>query len=223
MPYPRLSALLAATTLAACAPGVDEYEDPFVATGEIIALSGGDAGAEAACFTCHGMNGQGDGARTPRIAGLDEGYMLKQLNNYGSDLRPHDPMSSIARRLSDADRARVARYYARMAPRAAAPVVSPDPARIAAGRALYHQGLPDQGVAACAACHGPDGQGLGGGNPALTGQSPAYLAAQLRLWRSAKRHNDPRDVMGAVSRPLSDAQIAAVSAYAASLPHPTPE
>ena len=223
MPYRRLSSLLAATALAACAPGVDDYEDPFVTTGEVIALSGGDAGAAGACFTCHGMDGQGDGAATPRIAGLDEGYILKQLNDYGADLRPHDQMSPIARRLSDADRARVARYYARMAPRAAAPAVSPDAALIAEGRALYHQGLPDQNVAACSTCHGVDGQGLGAGNPPLTGQSPAYLAAQLELWRSAKRHNDPRDVMGAVSRPLSDDQIAAVSSYAASLPHPSPE
>lgn len=223
MPCRPLSALLAATTLAACAPGVEDYEDPFVQTGEVIALSGGDAGAQGACFTCHGMEGQGDGAETPRIAGLDEGYILKQLNDYGADLRPHHQMSPIARRLSDADRARVARYYARMAPRAAAPAVSPDADLIAGGRALYHQGLPDRNVAACSTCHGVDGQGLGAGNPPLTGQSPAYLATQLELWRSAKRHNDPRDVMGAVSRPLSDAQIAAVSAYAASLPHPSPE
>ena len=223
MPYRPLSILVAATTLVACAPGVEDYEDPFVQTGEVIALSGGDAGAAGACFTCHGMDGQGDGAATPRIAGLDEGYILKQLNDYGADLRPHDQMSPIARRLSDADRARVARYYARMTPRAAAPAVPPGAALIAEGRALYHQGLPDQNVAACSTCHGADGQGLGAGNPPLTGQSPAYLAAQLELWRSAKRHNDPRDVMGAVSRPLSDDQIAAVSSYAASLPHPSPE
>ena len=223
MPYRPLSILVAATTLVACAPGVEDYEDPFVQTGEVIALSGGDAGAQSACFTCHGMDGQGDGVETPRIAGLDEGYLLKQLNDYGSDLRPHDQMSPIARRLSDADRARVARYYADMPPRAATAAVSPDRALIAQGRALYHQGLPDRNVAACATCHGADGQGLGAGNPALTGQSPAYLAAQLRLWRSTDRHNDPRDVMGAVSRPLSDDQIAAVSAYAASLPHPSPE
>jgi cytochrome c553 len=223
MPFRPALAVLFVTTMAACAPGVDEYEDPFVRTGEVIALSGGDAGAEAACFTCHGMDGQGDGAATPRIAGLGEGYILKQLNDYGSDLRPHDPMSSIARRLSDADRARVARFYADMPARAAAPAVSPDPGLITEGRALYHQGLPDQNVAACASCHGVDGQGLGAGNPPLTGQSPAYLAVQLELWRSAKRHNDPRDVMGAVSRPLSDDQIAAVSSYAASLPHPSPE
>ena len=223
MPYRPLSILVAATTLVACAPGVEDYEDPFVQTGEVIALSGGDAGAQSACFTCHGMDGQGDGVETPRIAGLDEGYLLKQLNDYGSDLRPHDQMSPIARRLSDADRARVARYYADMPPRAATAAVSPDRALIAQGRALYHQGLPDRNVAACSTCHGADGQGLGAGNPPLTGQSPAFLAAQLRLWRSAKRHNDPRDVMGAVSRPLSDDQIAAVSAYAASLPHPSRE
>jgi cytochrome c553 len=223
MPYRRLSALIAATTLAACAPGASDYEDPFVATGEVIALSGGQAGPAAACLTCHGIHGEGDGAETPRIAGLDEGYMLKQLNDYGAGLRPHDQMSPIARRLSDADRARVARYYARMPARTAAPAVPPRAALIAEGRALYHQGLPGQGVATCAACHGADGQGVGSANPQLTGQPPAYLAAQLRLWKNRDRRNDPLDAMGAVARPLSDRQIEAVSAYAASLPHPSPE
>ena len=223
MPYRRLSALLAATTLAACAPGVDEYQNPFITTGEVIALSGGDAGPAAACFTCHGMGGEGDGAETPRIAGLDAGYIHKQLNDYASGLRPDDQMSPIARRLTDADRALVSRYYAEMETRAATPAVPPRANLIAEGRVLYHQGLPHQNLASCAACHGADGRGVGSGNPDITGQSPAFLVAQLRRWKNRDRLNDPLDVMGAVSRPLSDRQIEAVSAYAASLPHPPPE
>lgn len=223
MPYRALTFLIAATTVAACAPGAADYDDPFVATGEIIALSGGQAGPAAACFTCHGMNGEGDGAETPRIAGLDAGYIHKQLNDYASALRPDDQMSPIARRLSDADRALVSGYYARMPARAAAPAVAPRAELTAEGRALYHQGLPDRNVASCASCHGADGQGMGAGDPPLTGQPPAYLEAQLRLWKQRSRLNDPLDVMGAVSRPLSERQIAAVSAYAASLPHPSPE
>lgn len=219
MPYRAAFAILAVAALAACAPGAADHEDPFTATGEIIALSGGEAGPRAACFTCHGMNGEGDGAETPRIAGLDAGYIHKQLNDYASDLRPDDLMSPIARRLSDADRARVARHYADKAPLAASPAVRPDPALIAEGRALYHQGLPGRNVAACAACHGADGRGLGAGDPPLTGQSGAYLSRQLRLWKDRGRRNDPRDVMGVVSRPLSEREIEAVSAYAASLPH----
>ena len=217
MPFrPPLSAVLAVAALAACAPGADDYEDPFTATGEVIALSGGDAMARGACITCHGVNGEGDGADTPRLAGLDPGYIQKQLEDYAADLRPDPVMSPIARRLSHADRARVAAYYGAMPPALADPLGA-DPALIAEGRTLYHQGLP--GHRACAACHGTDGRGLGAGYPPVAGQTAAYTAHQLRQWKTAQRRNDPRDVMGAVSRPLSERQIDAVSAYAASLPH----
>lgn len=216
MPLRPLDLLIAAA-LAACAPGVDDYEDPFTATGEVIALSGGEAMAQGACFTCHGMNGEGDGADTPRLAGLDAGYIQKQLEDYAADLRPDPVMSPIARRLSHADRARVAAWYAAMPPALAGPLGA-DPALIAEGGALYHRGLPD--LRACAACHGTSGQGLGAGYPPVAGQTAAYTARQLRRWKTGQRRNDPRRQMALVSQALSERQIDAVSAYAASLPPP---
>lgn len=214
----RPLALLVAAALAACAPGVDDYEDPFTATGEVIALSGGDAMAGGACFTCHGINGEGDGADTPRLAGLDAGYIQKQLEDYAADLRPDPVMSPIARRLSHADRARVAAYYGAMPPALADPLGA-DPALIAQGRTLYHQGLA--GHHACAVCHGADGRGLGAGYPPVAGQTAAYTANQLRQWKTGQRRGDPRRQMALVSQALSERQIDAVSAYAASLPHPS--
>ncbi len=68
--------------------------------------------------------------------------------------------------------------------------------------------------ATCGACHGVDGQGLADDYPNLAGQKITYLMAQLRAFRDGDRANP---VMSAVARPLSDQQIADVSAYYANL------
>jgi cytochrome c553 len=82
---------------------------------------------------------------------------------------------------------------------------------------LYHQGDPKRGLLACAACHGEQGQGLGPANPPLAGQSAAYLAEQLRLWRLAKRRNDPGDVMLRISQLLTPLEAQALATYASAL------
>ena len=66
--------------------------------------------------------------------------------------------------------------------------------------------------------NGEQGQGLGAGNPPLAGQPATYLAEQLRLWRIAKRRNDPGDVMLRISQLLTPEEAAALSAYSAALP-----
>src|SRR3546814_5826357 len=68
------------------------YRDPFRATGETIAMSGGNGGAAAACFTCHGLEGEGDGEVSPRLAGLDPGYLHRQLDDYANGRREHEAM-----------------------------------------------------------------------------------------------------------------------------------
>lgn len=187
----------------------------FSATGEVIAFGGGAAGAANACFTCHGRSGEGDGAGTPRLAGLPEGYLVKQLQDYADGRRGHKAMHWIASRLSMEDRVKVAAYYADL------PVPRPAPASgSTAGARLWTRGDPARDLPACATCHGVDGQGGGAANPPLAGQPAGYLADQLRRWRSGRRQNGPGGVMLGVSRTLSDEEIAAVSAHAASLQGP---
>ena len=82
--------------------------------GELVALSGGEGGAARACFSCHGLDGAGDGVSAPRLAGLDSGYLQKQLDDYASDRRHDTVMSPIARPLSGPARQAVAAYYARL-------------------------------------------------------------------------------------------------------------
>ena len=185
--------------------------DPFQATGETIAFSGGAAGAAGACSTCHGTRGQGDGNLAPRLAGLDQGYALRQLEHFASGARRNPQMYWIARRLDSAAREKVTAYYAAM------PWGSGIAKAEGCGASvLYHAGAPSRGIASCASCHGADGRG-NAGNPPLAGQSAAYLARQLDDWASGKRYGDADGTMTAISRALSPADRQAVAAYAAGL------
>ena len=67
---------------------------------------------------------------------------------------------------------------------------------------------------ACAACHGPLGISTAPDAPNLAGQPDIYLSAQLRAYRSGVRQHP---VMNVIAKPLSDADIAALSAWYAAL------
>ena len=89
----------------------------------------------------------------------------------------------------------------------------------AAVRALY--------VAACASCHGADGQGNPRIDaPVLAGLSATYLARQIDGFRRGYRGRHPEDVEGIEMRPMiegvADADLAALGAWLASLPLPQP-
>lgn len=220
-----MDSLRASTTAAAVAAGAmlaagcapPPARDAFSASGELVALSGGDAGAARACFVCHGLQGQGDARATPRLAGLPYGYLLKQLEDYATGRRQDPAMSPIAKVLDAESRRAVAAYYAGL-PAATARVNAAVSADAQAER-LYHRGDPERGLPACAACHGSAGEGVGAGNPPLAGQPEAYLAAQMRLWRLGKRRNDPLNLMVEISRRLTPAEAEAIARYAA---EPTP-
>jgi cytochrome c553 len=209
------SSAISATCLAfaaiGCAP--EPVAKPFAATGELVALSGGDAGARGACHTCHGLQGEGDGNLTPRIAGLDPGYIARQLIFFAEGQRQDEHMSWIARQLTDEQRIRVSEYYARLdpVPLDSGPSVRLDCAPGAA--ALYSEGDPERGIEACATCHGMDGRGAGRGNPALAGQPAPYIAEQLRAWRSGERYGDPQRLMLISAQALAEEEIIPLADY----------
>lgn len=209
---PIRAIILASSLCAAACTAPAPSPDLFTATGEVIALGGGDGGVAHACFSCHGMDGGGDGRETPRLAGLDAGYLHRQLDDYASGRRDHKEMATIARRMTPDARVRVSAYYAGL----------PIPPRSAGnanaeGARLFTAGDPARGLPACAACHGARGEGLGPGNPPLAGQPAAYLEAQLAAWRGGRRYNDALGAMREISRRLTPAEVRAVAAHAASL------
>ncbi len=212
---PLFSALVLAAAAAACTPATNRTGEAFTAGGEIIAMGGGEGGAANACFTCHGLDGLGDGVSVPRLAGLDAGYLQKQLADYAAETRADPVMSPIARWLDDGDQRAVAAWYAALPVPDAGEPTAPPPA-------LYEVGAPERGVIACASCHGLDGQGVGRGNPAIAGQPAAYTVEQLRRWKRSERRNDPRGVMAEAAAGLTDAEMRTIAAWLESLPTARP-
>ena len=68
--------------------------------------------------------------------------------------------------------------------------------------------------ASCAACHGADGISKIPTYPNLKGQKAAYVTKQLKAFKDGTR-KDP--TMNAMAKPLSDADMANIAAYYASL------
>lgn len=213
---PRSVVLTVLTSLTACSAA--PLSDPFDDSGELIALSGADAGPKAACHTCHGLNGGGDGALTPRIAGLDAGYIVRQLGFFADGQRRHPQMSWLTGRLTSAERMAVAVYYSRMPARAVRQGGAVPACFNQNMSDLYHMGDPDRSLQSCASCHGTRGQGLGPGNPPLSGQSAEYIAEQLERWRDGRRYGDAMGAMQKAAAGLREDEIRPLSDYIAGGP-----
>ena len=68
--------------------------------------------------------------------------------------------------------------------------------------------------AACAACHGADGNSVNPEWPKLAGQHESYIVKQLKAFKAGTR-TDP--VMNPMAKPLSDDDIANLAAHFSSL------
>lgn len=202
----RLLALGLSLALGGCSLPSNETGEALTRTGELVAMSGGDAGAGSACFTCHGLDGSGDGVSAPRLAGLDAGYLQKQMEDYASDLRHDTVMTRIAGRLDQRQRRAVATFYAEMPVAQTGAAGAPPPA-------IWLRGDASRGVTACAACHGVAGEGVGPGNPAVAGQPSAYVVEQIARWNNGQRRNDPRGLMAQAVAGLTPAETAAIGRW----------
>lgn len=183
-------------------------------------VSEGNASGSDACAACHGSLGEGspDGAY-PRLAGLNAGYLNKQLRDYRSGSRRNPVMEPIAYGLSDEEANRASLWFASAEPHAAPPARR-DAQLIARGAILARDGAWDRGIPPCASCHGATGLGAGSAFPALAGQSAPYLERQIHAWRLGWRRNDPMGLMKGVANSLTGPELRAAAAYYASLPPP---
>lgn len=72
-------------------------------------------------------------------------------------------------------------------------------------------------AAVCAACHGADGNAVIPGYPNLKGQNEQYLVTSINAYKNKQRNGGLAAVMQAQAAMLSDADIANLAAYYASL------
>lgn len=175
--------------------------------------------AETVCVACHGADGNSAVPTYPSLAGQGAAYIAKQLSNFKSvdgkpALRNNPIMGGMAAGLSEDDMRNVAAHFSAQQLK---PAQAKDEALVREGQKLWRQGDFSKGVPACAGCHGPAGAGVPALFPRLAGQYPEYTAAQLTLFRSGERANDPEKMMQTIAAKLSDKQIKAVAEYAAGL------
>jgi thiosulfate dehydrogenase len=172
----------------------------------------------AVCAGCHGAKGEGNAAAIiPRLAGQSAEYLDKELKDYATGSRENPIMQNFAKALSDADRKAVALYFESLnAPYVVAHSTA-NPAQLARGHQLAHQGAEAKRVQACNSCHGPDGMGVAHAAPYLAGQSSEYLASALKSFQNGTRKNDPGKLMSSVAERLDDADITDAAAYFSSL------
>ena len=172
------------------------------------------------CAACHGADGNSIAPANPKLAGQIPDYLAKQLANFKPAAagkpaeRNNAIMAGFAATLSPEDMHNIAAYYASQR-------LQPEKARnkdtIELGQKIYRAGIAEKGVAACAGCHGPRGEGVPGQFPALAGQYADYLHAQLMAFQSGARSNDPNKMMRTTAAKLSDAEMKAVADYIAGL------
>jgi cytochrome c553 len=191
--------------------------------GATLAHQGNGHGV-APCLACHGADGGGQtAAGFPRLAGLPQAYLRKQLDDFANGSRTNATMQPIATGLTDAERDAVAAYYSKLPVPSSPPANAPtgDDAQLA--QTLATRGRWSKGLPACEQCHGPGGVGVGDHFPALAAQSSVYLSNELHAWQQGSRHNDPLLLMQAIASKLSDDDINAISAWYAAQPATLPK
>lgn len=167
------------------------------------------------CTDCHGSSGQGyRGYFTmPRLAGQQPQYLENQLRAFIERRRTNPIMFNVAHVLSPSTITALANHFRDLNP---APVGGGPSHLVATGRTIFAEGLPEDNVPACSACHGPEAKGQGE-IPRLAGQLFPYLVKELTNWGSERGQgvpkNDTSALMAPIAHNLTQSQIAAVAAY----------
>lgn len=192
-----------------------------------VTHAGGDAtvgqAKAAACTACHGADGNSFTPMFPKLAGQGEKYIAKQLKDFQSGARNNAMMAPMVIGKSEQDLADLGAFYASQK----STLVPAKTDLLDLGEKLYRGGNLDNGISACTACHGPNGEGIAAaGFPSLAGQWPEYISAQLKAFRAAGRNDQTgarRDndgearIMRDIAAKMSDQDIDAVTNFVSTL------
>ncbi len=196
------TAVLLFAALACAAPAAAE-EAELQAGRKIVAGS---------CFLCHGMQGEAASELSPRLAGQNAAYLVKQLTNFKSGERKSEVMPRMVTTLAEEDMRALRLYFSRQK---SPPHPPADPQLAAKGEEIYMRGGAATEVAACVGCHGERGYGSEA-LPRLAGQVAGYLATQLRDFGKRVRTND-NAVMHTIAARMTEKEIVAVAEYLSGL------
>ena len=162
------------------------------------------------CGYCHEFDGNSLMPSYPKLAEQVPAYIKKQLQDF-RDGRRKGQMQATAELLSDEDIEIVASYFSQQK---LARITNPslNQTQWEMATSLFFKGDKSRGIDACISCHSSAAQGIGN-FPRLAGQHQAYLAQQLRDFKTGARANDEKGVMQELAQKLSEAEIDSVSGY----------
>jgi cytochrome c553 len=192
-------------------------------------LASGDAAAGknkvATCAGCHAGDGNSMVPSFPKLAGLGEKYLYRQLTTIKSGERMVASMTGLLDNSSDQDLQDMAAYYdSQQRTIAGAQEITmigySDPIEVLElGENIYRGGNLKTGVPSCAGCHSPAGTGNGpAGYPALGGQHADYIESQLLKYQSGERASGANaKIMQGVAERLSNKEIKAIANYISGL------
>ncbi len=179
------------------------------ATLELIAAGdparGEQLAEKAKCAKCHGEAGIAEDDETPSIAGQVPAYQFKQLLEYKTRVRDSRDMYKKTRRLSPAELADLAAYFATLP--------AEPPRDVSAPPLLVSAGDKERLLLPCQVCHGEEGEGLGFEVPALAGQKIDHFIETMTAFRDGDRENDQYARMRFIARQLTETEIAELAAY----------
>ena len=191
------------------------FVSPLVASSVEAATDKKDPGRKLymtkTCMACHGRDGRKAMLNYPNIAGQDERYIVRQVNDIiaGKRLGSHDatgnPRSQGMRgalvvpgtgkpTITKDEIKLMAKWLSKQKPADLKPPKTPlDPASVAAGKGLYKK--------KCKSCHGAEGKKPIKGNPYLFGQKRPYLMTQvLDIQSKARKTPKTAGMYGIVKR-----------------------
>lgn len=163
----------------------------------------------ALCASCHGVDGNSPLAEHPKLAKLQPGYFVRQMEDFKKGRRKSAVMQGIVAGIDEKEFQAFANYFHQQNPPTPG---QGDPKRLAQGKEIFYEGIVGSAVPACSGCHKDDGTGTNR-YPRLAGQHPQYLVQQLLNYKSGARDNDDRGLMRAVAQRMNEAEIRAVSEY----------
>jgi cytochrome c553 len=166
----------------------------------------------ATCAACHGVDGNSVTPDWPMLAGQHASYIVRQLRAFKVGERTDVTMKPFADMLSEQDMLDLAVYFEAQTPTPK----GADPALVTLGQQIYRGGVPARGVAACIACHGPDGAGNPlAAYPRISFQHAAYTTKQLNLYAAGDRRSDVdvNQMMRNVAELLFEDEIRALASY----------
>jgi len=140
------------------------------------------------CALCHGQLSQGtNDGKYPRLAGMREDYMIKQMEDYKEGIRNNLTMTLVGRikTMSETDMEDVAAYIRSINLKSKEYTLNIPTAKgdIAKGKEFF--------MDECKTCHGRKAQGIARkGAPMLAGQYTAYLMGQIELFKANAKAQD---------------------------------